>query len=311
MAGEAKNVFITGATGFIGSNLSRFLLKKGYRVNILLRKKSDTSNLDDILHLLIIHKGELSNKNNLKRILEKIKPTYIFHLASYGNSSTQKELNKMIEVNFLGLYNLLDASLGVKYKSFVISGSSSEYGFKNKPMRETDILEPNSYYSATKSAASLLAQSFALENNKPIKILRLFSVYGPFEDKNRLIPTAISKALQNKDIFITKGKIKRDFIYVDDVVEAFYKVMITITKKGEIINIGTGKHYDNKDIAEKIKKIINKKIKIKLGKFPKRSWDTNFWVADVKKAKKILKWAPKNTLNEGLKKTIEWNMKKI
>ena len=307
MSRQAEIVFITGATGFIGSNLSRFLLKKGYRVNILLRKNSDTSNLKDIVSLLTIHKGELNKKNKLKKILEKVKPSYIFHLSSYGNSSSQTELDKMIEANILGLYNLLEATFRTKYKSFIIAGSSSEYGFKKKSMKESDFLEPNSYYSATKSSASLLAQSYALKNNKPIRILRLFSVYGPYEEKNRLIPTVIRKALKKEKIFVTKEIVKRDFVFVDDVIKAFYKTMKTNLRNGEIINIGTGKQYSNKEIVKKIEKILN--IKLKLGIFPKRAWDTSNWVADVKKSKKMLKWTAQNSLEQGLRKTIDWQKK--
>lgn len=304
MSRQAENVFITGATGFIGSNLSRFLLKKGYRVNILLRKNSSTANLKDILDLLSIYKCGLTEKNKLEKILKTIKPKHIIHLASYGNSSSQTELDKMIEANIVGLYNLLDASKEIKYKSFVISGSSSEYGFKNKPMKESDYLEPNSYYSATKSAGTLLAQSYALLNKKPIRILRLFSVYGPYEDKNRLIPTVIRKALNKERIFVTKEKLKRDFIFVDDVVDVFYKTLKKKLKNGEIINVGTGKQYSNLEIVRIIEKIL--KVKLKLGVFPKRSWDTTNWVADVRKSKKMLNWRAKNSLEQGLRKTIEW-----
>lgn len=304
MSRQAGSVFITGATGFIGSNLTRFLLKKGYSVHILLRKNSDTSNIKDILKLLKIHKGSLSEKNKLEIILKKIKPSYIFHLSSYGNSSFQKELDKMIYVNILGLYNLLQASLKINYKSLIISGSSSEYGFKNKPMKESDLLEPNSYYSATKSAASLLAQSFAYKNNKPIIILRLFSVYGPHEENSRLIPTVIKKALRNEKIFVTKETVKRDFIFIDDVLEAFYKTMKSKLKNGEIINIGTGKQYSNKEIIKTVEKILN--LKLRLGVFPQREWDSANWVANINKSKKMLKWTAKNNIEQGLIKTIKW-----
>ena len=153
-------------------------------------------------------------------------------------------------------------------------------------MTETDYLLPNSYYSAAKGSATLLAQSYALEKNKSIAILRIFSAYGPFEENNRFIPTIISKALKNEEILVTKEDVKRDFIFIDDVVSAFYKTMTTKLNQGEIINIGTGKQYSNKQIVRKIEKIL--KLKLKFGTFPKRTWDTNNWVANNQKAKKIL-----------------------
>lgn len=306
---QSKTVFITGGNGFIGSNLTRLLVKKKFNVNLLVRKNSNLWRLKDINRNIKIYQGEIEDVKGLKKIINKIKPNYIIHLASYGNSSEENNLKKIVDTNISGLINLLEASDNINYKKLIICGSSSEYGFKNKPMTETDYLLPNSYYSAAKGSAALLAQSYALENKKPIAILRLFSAYGPFEEYNRFIPTIINNALKNKKVLITKENIKRDFIYIDDVVNAFYKTMHAKLNSGEIINIGTGKQYANKDIIRIIEKIL--KIKLKLGIFPKRAWDTSNWVANNLKAKKLLKWKPEFSLEEGLIETIKWNKKLI
>ena len=305
MAPKTKTVFITGGNGFIGSNLARMLIKEKFNVNLLVRKNSNLWRLKEINSDIKIHQGEIEDTNSLRKIINKIKPSYIIHLASYGNSSDEKDFKKIIDINISGLINLLQASENISYKKLIICGSSSEYGFKNKPMTETDYLIPNSYYSAAKGSATLLAQSYALENKKPIAILRLFSAYGPFEENNRLIPTIISRALKNEKVFITKENIKRDFIFIDDVVSAFYKAMTIKLSPGEIINIGTGKQYSNHEIVKIIEKIL--KLKFKLGIFPKRAWDTNNWVADNSKARKVLKWSPEYSIEQGLKKTIEWS----
>ena len=196
MTSKNKNVFITGAGGFVGANLTRFLIKKNYQVNVLVRNKSNLWRLKEINKNIKIYKADITNKEKLKKIINRIKPDYIIHLASYGNSPDEDNFKKIIDVNISGLINLLQASESINYKKIIICGSSSEYGFKNKPMTETDYLHPNSYYSAAKGSATLLAQSYALEKNKPIVILRLFSVYGPFEENNRFIPTIIKNALK-------------------------------------------------------------------------------------------------------------------
>jgi nucleoside-diphosphate-sugar epimerase len=305
-ANQPKTVFVTGANGFIGTNLVRLLLRNNYEVHILARKNSNLWRLKDVLTDIRIHIGDISDQKLLKRVVNKIDPQYIFHLASYGNSSKDTNLSEMIGVNILGLKNLLEATFDINYKAFVITGSSSEYGFKNKPMWETDNLEPNSYYSATKASATLIAQSFALLNDKPIFIARPFSVYGPYEEKNRLIPTVIRLALANKEIPLTPGKVQRDFIYVEDVTKALLKMAKTKLKNGEIINLGTAEQHGNNDIIKIIEKILHKKLKVKIGNFPKRAWDTNYWVASNKKAKKLLSWQPKYSLEKGLRKTIDW-----
>ncbi len=307
MSKKKEKVFITGANGFIGANLTKFLVSKNYHVSVLVRKKSNLWRLNKIINDIKIYKSDITNKNELKKIIIKINPDYIIHLASYGNSSNENNFKKIIDVDILGLINLLLASETINYKKLVICGSSSEYGFKNKPMKETDYLEPNSYYSAAKGSATLLAQSYAIKENKQIVVLRPFSVYGPFEENNRFIPVIIKKALKKEKILVTKESVKRDFIFIDDIVNAFYKAMKTKLNYGEIINIGTGKQCSNKQIVKKLEKIL--KIKLKIGIFPKRAWDTNNWVSDNSKAKKLLKWTPKYSLEQGLKKTIKWHKK--
>jgi len=303
---QSQIAFVTGANGFVGANLVRLLIEKNYTVHILVRKNSGMWRLKKFLKNLRLHIGDINNQSFLKQTIGNINPQYIFHLASYGNSSNDTDLDEMINVNIAGLKNMLDATRMINYKALVITGSSSEYGFKNKPMKETDCLKPNSYYSATKASATLIAQSFAILNNKPIFIARLFSAYGPYEENNRLIPTAIKLALADKEIPLTPKNVKRDFIYVQDVVEALLKIAKTKLKNGEIINLGTGKQNGNNEIIKTIEKVLQKKLKIKMGKFPNRTWDTNFWVADIKKAKKLLSWTPKYDLEDGLKKTIDW-----
>jgi nucleoside-diphosphate-sugar epimerase len=303
---KSKTVFIIGANGFIGANLIRLLIKNNYKVHVLVRKNANLWRIKNVLKDIKIHKGDINDQKHLQKIVKKINPEYIFHLASYGNSSQDTSLNEMINTNIIGLKNLLEATLKINYKSLIITGSSSEYGFKDKAMRETDSLEPNSYYSATKASATLIAQSFALINNKPITIARVFSAYGPYEENNRLIPTVIKLALNNKEISLTSGKVQRDFIYVEDLVNGLLKIANSKLKNGEIINLGTAKQHENNDIIRAIEKILHKTLHVKIGKFPKRAWDTNYWVSNNQKAKKLLSWKPKYSLEDGLKKTINW-----
>jgi nucleoside-diphosphate-sugar epimerase len=171
-------------------------------------------------------------------------------------------------------------------------------------MRETDILVPNSYYSATKGSATLIAQSFAILNSKPIAIVRPFSVFGPYEEENRLIPIVIKLALSNKAINLTSKTARRDFIYVKDIAAAFLKIANSNLKPGEIINLGTGKQSSNYDVVKIIGKILNQKLSVMVGTFPKKPWDSDYWVTDTTKTSRILHWNPKYSLENGLKETI-------
>jgi len=306
---KKTSILITGASGFIGANLVRNLLKRGYDVHVILRSTKNVWRLRDILPQLTVHKGTIEDKSFLIKLFKKFHPNHIFHLAAYGAYSTQTDFEQMVLTNINGLANLLLTSKDIPYKSFVVTGSSSEYGYKKKPMKETDFLLPDSYYAATKASATHLAQIFAKKNNKPIVVFRLFSVYGPYEEPSRLIPTAIHAALANTTLPLTTGKVQRDFIFLDDVVDAYCYVMKRKMPIGEVFNIGTGIQYSNDDIAKTIKKINKGHLDIKKGAFPQRNWDTQFWIADIHRSKNVLSWRAKTSLSQGLEKTYQWFLK--
>lgn len=305
-----KKILITGAAGFVGANLIRNLINN-YNIHALVKKESNLWRLSDIKKDINLNYTSLQNLPKLKETLRTISPDYIIHLAAYGAYPFQQEFTQMVKTNVLGTYNLLEASKSTDYKQFINTGSSSEYGFKNKPMQETDVLDPNSFYAITKASSTQLCKVFAIHNSKPIITLRLFSVYGPYEENTRLIPTAIKAAINKKPLPLTKENFNRDFIYIEDVVEAYKCAMRAKFSQPEIYNIGTGKQYTNLDVATIIKKTSPNGLEIIMGEFAPRAWDIKFWVANKEKAKSALKWSPKNSLSEGLTKTFIWFSKNL
>lgn len=302
-----RRVFITGGSGFVGANLTRFLLKKNYSIHILNRSKQLPWRLKNLSASITVHKGDVTDAKSLKQILLKANPDYIIHLAAYGAYHYQTELEKMVQVNIEGTKNLLEASKDIPYKCFINTGSSSEYGFKNKPMKETDFCDPVSYYAATKLAATNICKVFARINNKPIVTLRLFSVFGPYEEPTRFIPTIMKALLQKQQIKLTPGNQRRDFIYVDDVSTAYMKAL-SLGKKiqGEIFNIGTGKEYTNDEVVKKLFAGAKDTTEIVKGAYPKRTWDTPHWKANISHVKNVLGWEAKRTLEKGLSQGYYW-----
>jgi len=140
-----KKYLVTGSSGFIGSVLLRKLLANNNNVYIILRKQSNTWRIRDLLNKVTIKYSDFSNLFELTKIIKEIKPNIIFHLATNGAYSYQKNANQIIHTNILGTWNLLQACNSVSYELFVNTGSSSEYGFKKFAMRETDILEPTNF----------------------------------------------------------------------------------------------------------------------------------------------------------------------
>lgn len=254
-----------------------------------------------------IYHVDLLSKNQLTKIVNEINPTFIIHLATYSDYRNQADVEEMMDVNIKGTLNLLLASKNIDYELFINTGSSSEYGIKNKPMVESDLLEPTSFYATTKVAVTYLCQVFSKEYQKPIVTLRPFSVYGPYEEENRFIPTIVKAVINDKPIKLTPGTQRRDFIYVKDVVDIYIKALSKGKKlSGQILNMGTGIEYSNDEVVQTLLKVTGKKVKIEKGAYPKRIWDTSHWVADISKTKRLLNWKPNNTLFEGLKKTYEW-----
>lgn len=304
---KKRKVLITGAGGFVGANLVRFLLKKKYTIHILQRTSAPSWRLKEISEQLIIHHADITDFFSTKNALQKAQPDYIIHLAAYGAYHYQTDLQKAIDVNIQGTKNLLEASKDIPYTCFINTGSSSEYGFKKKPMKETDFCNPISYYAATKLAATYLCKVFSQINNKPIVTLRLFSVYGPFEEPGRFIPAIMKALIQKETIHLTPGKQRRDFIVIDDVCRAYDDAMKKGNKiSGEIFNIGTGEEYTNDEIVKRLFAVTHNKTAVQKGTYATRMWDTTHWRADLSYTKKLLNWEPRITIDKGLKNTYPW-----
>lgn len=304
-----KKYLITGSSGFIGSVLLRKLLDNNKDVYIILRKQSNTWRINDLLDKVTVIHSDLSNVSELTQIIKKIKPNIIFHLATNGAYSYQKDADQIIHTNILGTWNLLQACNTINYELFVNTGSSSEYGFKKFAMREADILEPASYYAVTKCAQTLLCSHIAKQEKKPIVTIRPFAVFGPYEEPKRFVPTLMKALLFNKKMDLVSPETARDFIYIDDIVDAYLKINELKNNPGEYFNIGSGIQSTIKDVVETAIKITGKNIKLKWGSMENRNWDTANWVADISKARQLLKWTPKTNLEQGIKLTWSWFQK--
>lgn len=306
-ANSQQRVFlITGATGFVGANLCRRLVVLGEQVHILVRPTSSLWRLEGIKSKVNIHTADLCDAEQVRRLVDTIRPTIVYHLAAYGAYHYQSEVERILHVNILGLWNLLNACNQIEYQLFVNTGSSSEYGRKQFAMRETDMLSPNSYYAVAKVAQSLFCQHFAKENDRPIVTLRLFSVFGPFEEPSRLMPRLVMAALHDKPIDMVSTDTARDFIYIDDVVETYLKIDALHALRGEILNVGTGIQSTLAYVVKVLEEVSGKRIQARWNTMPHRPWDTDVWVADGSKMQRLLGSSPKTSLREGLSQCMRW-----
>lgn len=300
---RGKNILLTGGTGFIGANLARRLIELDCDLHLACRAESKKWRIDEIAKRVTMHTCDLVDSKRVRALVRSVKPAVVFHMAAYGAYPLQKDFRRIIESNVVGTANLLDAISGIDVEAFINAGSSSEYGFKRKAMKETDYLNPTFNYAAAKASASLLCQAFARAYKKPVTTLRFFSVYGPWEEPGRFIPTIICNALRGRSIDLTAGKEVRDFVYVEDAVDACIRAAKNPVS-GEMINIGTGIQTRVAMVGKKVAAAFN--VETRVGRYKPRSWDTSCWRADTTKAKRILGWSAVHSIDDGLQKSIKW-----
>lgn len=306
-----ERVLITGATGFVGACLTENLVSEGYQINVVARKNSYKWRLQKVINQINVIDIDLCDESAVNQMIKKIRPEIIFHLATYGGYFFQQEIDKIVGTNIIGTINLVNACSKIDYKCFINTGSSSEYGIKNDKMKEIDILEPINTYGVTKSTATLYCQMIAKTQKRPIVTARLFSPYGYYEDKSRLVSSTILACLLRKNPQLASGDAVRDFIFIEDVISLLKTISKASNIGGKIYNIGSGEQHSVAQMVDMIIKESGAKVSPQWGAMPGRKSDTFKWEADMSLVKKELNWEPRFSLQVGIRKTIAWFEKNI
>lgn len=309
-----KRVLVTGAGGFIGSHLTEHLVELGANVKAFVRynSRNDWGLLEllpkEKLNKIEVIMGDLKDADAVRHATEGV--DIIFHLGSLiAIPYSYIHPRETIETNILGALNVLTAAKESDIEKIVHTSTSEVYGTaRYVPIDEEHPLQGQSPYSASKIGADKIAESFYRSFDLPVAIIRPFNTYGPRQSARAVIPTIITQALTKEKIFLGSLQPTRDYTYVKDVAEAFTKVAESPKSAGEVINIGSNFEISIGDLANKIFSLAGKNAEIVTDPTRVRPQDSEverLW-CDNTKAKKILKWAPTTSLDEGLKKTIEW-----
>ena len=306
-------VLITGATGFIGSHLTDFLLKKGMKI-VAFDRYNPNYNLGWLEH----HKknkninfifGDVRDYDSVFKSMKGCKA--VFHLAALGGIPYSYDSPlAYYKTNVEGSYNVLEAAKVQNLNQIILTSTSETYGTAQYvPIDEKHPMSAQSPYSASKISADFLGLSYWNSFNMPIKIVRPFNVFGPRQSPRAVIPSIIIQALNNKNK-IKLGNIvpSRDYTFVTDTCEAFYKVFKSKKIFGQILNIGTNKEFKIKDIALKVfKKLdVNPKIVQDTNRVRSGKSEVKRLLCDNKKILKSIGWKPKVSFDEGLSQTINW-----
>jgi len=296
----SKKILITGATGFIGYHLAKYCLKLNWSVTSISTKKPiKTRKLKNVEYLIC----DLYDKNKLNKKLS-LDFDYVVNLAGYVDHSNR---DRIIKSHYIGCKNLSTILLKTKIKKFIQVGSSIEYGKIRSPQLENKNNKQRTFsaYGEAKLKSTKFLLNLSEKFNFPVTIIRLYLVYGPYQDINRVIPITILNAIKNKKFDCSNGLQLRDFTYIEDVIEAIIKTLKNRQSTGQIINIGQGKPVSIKRVINKICELLNSG-KPQFGKIDLRKDEIMKLYPNILKAKKILNWKPRISLENGLKKTIKF-----
>ena len=319
-----KNIIVTGGSGFIGSNLVNFLIKKNFFVinidkltyssNKLAHKKKSSKNYK-------FFKLDISNKKKIFSVVKRYKPAAIFNLAAETHVDRSIDgPKKFIETNILGTFNLLEILRKLKKNKIntkLIHISTDEvYGdiLANKRSDENFSYEPSSPYSASKASADHLVKSYIRTYKINAVISNCCNNYGPYQFPEKLIPKMLFNIFNNRVLPVyAKGENSREWIHVNDHCEALLMLYLK-GKSGESYNVGSGVNLRNIDLVKKLLRLsklqnimIGKKTKIKFVK--DRPGHDFRYALNSGKIKKKLKWKAKININNGLRETIKWYFK--
>lgn len=301
-------IFVFGSSGFIGANLIKEISKVRndffaltHDARSAWRLKLLNLNESNILHCDITSSISVSN------VFDNYKPKTVFNLAAYGAYSKQSDVSLIYETNVNGTVNILENCSNIS--SYIHAGSSSEYGTNSNAPKEDDKLMPNSHYSSSKISASYIIKYYSDIKKIPAINLRLYSVYGPLEEPDRLFPILIEKAINNGFPNLVEKDISRDFIYVLDVIEAFLDAALNMNQNisGNSYNICSGVKTTLGGLVDLISEEFNISEKPIWGNMENRNWDLKDWYGNPDKSNLDLNWKAKTSLVEGIKLTHKWH----
>jgi polyisoprenyl-phosphate glycosyltransferase len=300
-------IFVFGASGFIGANLLNDIFKIRKDCYALTHDATRAWRLKllNIPFENIIHCDILSN-NSVQEVFEKYKPQTLFNLAAYGAYSKQNNVNLTYETNVIGTVNILENCS--REMVYIHAGSSSEYGFNCTAPKETDRVEPNSHYAVSKVSAAYLLEYYARQFDLKTVNLRLYSIYGYWEEPDRLISKLIESARKKQLPSLVSPDISRDFVFIEDCVEAFLDAALKIdkTNAGKSYNIATGRKTTIGDLVETSRKTFEIPQEPKWGSMSNRKWDLAEWYGDPDAFETDFGWKARTSLETGLAKTRAW-----
>lgn len=302
------NVLITGATGFIGANLVRFLLSKGHEITAIIRNspEEETWRIAELTKLKIIYYEDLFSDFQRARQLRNIDTC--IHLASYGVNYNDRDIVEIVRGNIDLSLNVIKLCDKAEIGRIIMFGSAMEYGNSTNSISEDFAVDPTSIYGAAKASSVIMARTFAGSLGIGLAVIRPFGIYGPYEGFHKVIPQMIRACLVNESLGLTQGEQVRDYLYVEDLCNAVELILRKATVEFKsIFNVCSGTGVTIRDIGKEILHLTGKSDNIlRFGEKEYRVDENMYIVGSSDKIRGLVGWYPKIELREGLRRSIEW-----
>jgi nucleoside-diphosphate-sugar epimerase len=298
-------VLVTGAAGHIGANLVRRLVGLGVRPTVLARLTSPKLRLAGLEDRVETIQADLADAHVVREIFERTRPATIFHLASsFFNPPTLTAIEHVRD-NVAAMAGLLEAARAFPVRSFVHMGTAAVYPAR-PGLDEAVPLAPATIYGAAKAAASTLASVHARLHGTPCVELRLFATFGPWERAARLVPSVLIAALEGRPARVGDERPMRDFVYVDDVIDALLAAAEKPVEPGAVYNVCSGRARAVGEVARAVLARLGDPVPLETGSFAPRAdeiWEISGLGAA---AARDLDWRPRVGFERGLDQTIDW-----
>lgn len=315
------SVLVTGITGFIGSNLARRLVEDGYQIYGLIRhvSRSELRSLGPVAEKIRFVEGDLAEYHSVRSAIASTRPTAVIHLGALTPvRHSFEDPFPYAKINYEGTMNVAHAILEESPNTKLIAASTAEvYGWQiHEPIPETAKLNPTSPYAVAKAAADTYLQMATNIYGLKCTVLRCNNTYGRTREKGFFVEYVLTSMLADQPVYVGAPAHVRDYMFVDDHVDAYLRALESHTVLGEVFNVSPGNPISNLELSKQIANMTGFKGRIIEGSYPPgypirpAKWDTEYIVLNSQKIRSRLEWKISVTLQEGLRKTLAaWTQK--
>lgn len=297
---------VTGGGGFVGYHLVRRLLSLGGQVSVLEPSTAMPWRLAEAAQDITLYAADVTDAQAVSDAMDAARPDGVFHLAAYGVNAADQDIREALRINVTGVLNVLDAMKLCGCKRLVTMGSGAEYGSHEGAIPETSPLRPQSIYGSAKAAATVVAHQYARQQGIGIVTLRPFGIYGEAEPPHKLFCETILTLLDERPLLLTPGGQCRDYCHVADIAAALTASMGNDALHDDVFNVGSGELRSLREYVELLRRQVGSASDVVFGALPYRKDEVFAPAPDTRQIRERLGWKPMITLEQGMKRTVEW-----